>query len=187
LAGGDGSVSGDSTRAGSDEASALYAALQDERDLPCVLLSASFLDRCMAGVLAKHFTKSSVSDKLLDPRAGFLGTFAARADVCYSLGLVSKPFYQNLMTIASLRNMLAHSHLTLSFAAAEVSALCFRLHTPPFIAGGCDIRAKNDDEYQGLCRHARDRFTVVVTLMANQLINLEARCARCTPAEDWWS
>lgn len=170
-----------------DEAGALYAALQDERDLSCVLLSASFLDRCLAAVLSAYFSKSSVVEKLLDPRGGFLGTFAARSDLCYCLGLVSKLFYQNLLTIATLRNTFAHSHLDLSFAAPSIAELCFKLHTPPFIAGGCDIRAKNDTEYRGLCGNARDRFTVVVTLMANQLINRAAAAERCPPAEDWWS
>ncbi|MBW7907072.1 MAG: hypothetical protein LC135_12000 [Phycisphaerae bacterium] len=170
-----------------DAAAALYAALRDERDLSCVLLSASFLDRCLENLLEAYLAASSTTEKLLDPRGGFLGSFAARSDACYCLGLVSKRFYQNLLTIATLRNTFAHSHLDLSFEAPRIAELCFRLHTPPFIADGCDIRARDDAEYQSLCGNARDRFTIVVALMANQLITKAADTPHRPPASDWWS
>ena len=164
----------------SSESKSLYAALQDEREIACVLLSASFLDHCLATLLHQHFIKSSVGPKMLDPRGGILGTYAARSDLCYCLGLVAKPVYQNLITIGMIRNRFAHSHLTVSFADDDIERWCLDLHFPAFIEESEELA--EDDGGPSVFTDARERFSLVVALILTAL-----ECPRSEPKDEWWS
>jgi len=174
-----------SVRTLSDESQALYAALQDEREIACVLLSASFLDHCLATLLSRHFIESSVSNKLLDPRGGVLGTYAARSDLCYALGLVAKPVYQNLIVIGMIRNRFAHSHWTVAFADEDIERWCLELNFPAFIEESQELA--EDEDGPSVFSDARERFSLVVALTANRLILTALERPRSEAKEDWWS
>ena len=49
--------------------------LSKESDVGGVLISTSFLEACLASLLREHFKKSSVTEKLLNPSSGSLGSF----------------------------------------------------------------------------------------------------------------
>lgn len=111
----------------STESKELFELLNDADDLSVILVATSFLDLSIAAILKRQLLDNSATDRLLDSRAGALGSFAVRADACYALGLIAKPIYRDLLKIAEIRNMIAHHHLALSFQAEGVAKLCEEL------------------------------------------------------------
>jgi DNA-binding MltR family transcriptional regulator len=107
---------------------AFFNVLNNEGDFAAIVVTVAFLDACVASVLKSGLRKSSVTDKLLDPRCGPLGSFAARVDMAYALKLIEKPMYQDLLQYAEIRNMVAHHHVSVSFDDPEISAACQKLN-----------------------------------------------------------
>ena len=62
--------------------------LWKESDVGCILLSASFLEACLASLLRAHLKKSGVTEKLIDPISGTLASFSSKCDVAYCLSLI---------------------------------------------------------------------------------------------------
>lgn len=157
----------------SAESQALYDAVNDERDLPCVLISTSFLGQCLGSLLERFFINSNTAKSLLDSRSGPLGTFFARADLCYSLGMIPKALYQNLRRVGEIRNRFAHSYLSLSFDDPSVVQLCEALTLPKVVGTrveGDTGKSYQDDDPFAQFTHPRMRFTICVVLMANRLL-----------------
>ena len=108
----------------SSDTQEFFDVLNKEPDLSVVIVAAAYIDACLGALLQKLFVESSVSSKLLDSRAGALGIYASRADACYSLGLISKALYQDLLVVAEIRNQFAHYHLNLNFTEPEIARRC---------------------------------------------------------------
>lgn len=141
----------------SEETRHLYDVLNEEKDLAVILIASSFLDACLKSMLEHRLLDSSVTERILDHR-GILGTLSARADLCYVLGLIPKRAYQDLTTVAQIRNIIAHHHLTQSFDNADIAAKCATL----------DAISLGETEPSMMA--PRVRFTLCVTLMANMLL-----------------
>ena len=152
----------------SKDSDAFYDVLNDEPDLSAVLVATSYIDACLGALLEGFLLKSSVSTKLLDGKAGLLGSFSSRSDACYCLGLISKPLYQDLLVIAEIRNQFAHHHLALSFAVPEVARQCKKLsyvsdvwiETPP-------SEPPMDTKH---LFEPRNRFVISVVLISQRLL-----------------
>ncbi len=104
-----------------------YDVLNNEPDFSVIVVSCAYVDACLGSILKNYLLDSSVSENLLDARGGALGSFAARSSACYSLGLVSKGIYQDLLVLGELRNQVAHHHHMLDFSTAGVAEACCRL------------------------------------------------------------
>ncbi len=157
----------------SKESKALYDAVNGEDDLPCVLISTSFLDQCLASLLERSFIKGSTARRLLDPRGGPLGNISARADICYCFDLIPKELYQNLRTVTEIRNRFAHSYLSLSFGDSEITRLCKTLTFPKATAKRVEVvtgESYNIEDPFARFNTPRDRFAISVVLMANRLL-----------------
>lgn len=166
-----------------DECHALIEALKIENDLACILLSGSFLDSCLLKLLNSYFQKSSVTNRILNPRGGFLGNFAARCDLLYCLALISKPVYQNLMAIAIIRNVTAHSPLAISFHDEKIATQCLGLQFPQFVC--CEISA--DGKAPSICTDPRERFALVVTLVSNRVLMCASEQCNLSAKSFWWT
>jgi DNA-binding MltR family transcriptional regulator len=157
-----------------EESQALYRAINEEPDLPCVLIATSYLDQCLASLLERYFRKVDTAQEILDPiKKGILGAFSARADLCYCLGISTKELHQNLRTVARIRNRFAHSYLSISFKDAEVGELCKKLKLPEVLAA---TRVEGDtgksyDVKDPFAKFSapRDRFSICTILMASSL------------------
>lgn len=175
----------------SRESQGLYDAVNDERDLPCVLISTSFLDQCLASMLERFFINSSTAKSMLDPRGGSLGTFLARADLCYCLGLIPKGLFQNLRTVGEIRNLFAHSYLSLSFDDSKVATLCESLTFPNLAArirvGGDTGQSHDIDDPWAQYTHPKSKFTVCVALMASRLLLAGLSTERRPRQEKGWN
>jgi DNA-binding MltR family transcriptional regulator len=153
----------------SADTQALYDVVNDEPDFSVVVVSCAYVDACLGSILEKYLIQSTVASKLLDARHGALGTFSARSDACYSLGLISKPVYQDLLVLAELRNQVAHHHLMLSFSAPTVSEACKSLK----YAETLERWDMDNGELMfkpGQLDDARTRFVMTVVLMSQCLL-----------------
>jgi DNA-binding MltR family transcriptional regulator len=150
----------------------LYDLLNEGTDASVIIIGVSYIDACLASLLAKRLLKSSVTEKLLDSRSGAIGSFAARSDLAYTLSLIDKPMYQDLLVLAGLRNETAHHHFELSFASGAILQGCDKLK---YVA--C-LKAANTGgpliEEAWLAR-PRDRFMLTATMIVNRLL-LTALC-----------
>ena len=157
----------------SSESKELYELLSTEADFPCVVVSLSFIDQCLASLLHTFFIDGSTADRLLDHR-GALGSFIARVDLSYCLGLITKELFQNLHVLGEIRNVFAHSRFKLSFDSPRIKDLCELLTFPK--AKGLTVNTdtgesrQTTDWPQFFYDTPRRRFILIVTLVANQLL-----------------
>lgn len=100
--------------------------LVEGSDLAAALIASSFLDECLRSLLMASFRAGDTSEALLRPR-GALGTYAARTDLAYSLGLIDKQALKALRTIGEIRNAFAHSYAEGTFEHPDIAPLCSRL------------------------------------------------------------
>lgn len=141
--------------------------LNEGADASVVIVGVSYIDACLASLIAKRLRKSSVTEKLLDSRSGPIGSFVARADLAYALALISKSMYQDLLVLAELRNVAAHHHFELSFASETIVAGCSKLK---YISG---LKNGGTDEPlmdEGLIAPPRNRFTITALMIVNRLL-----------------
>lgn len=146
-----------------------FDVLNAEPDFSVVVVSCAYLDACLGSILEKHPIQSEVSTKLLDARSGALGSFSARSDVCYALGLISKRIYQDLLVLAGLRNQFAHHHLMLDFDAAGISEMCTSLKYAETLERW-DMDNGELMFQSGQLDDARTRFVMTVVLISQRLL-----------------
>jgi len=145
----------------------LHDLLNEGTDASVIIVGVSYIDACLASLLAKRLLKSSITEKLLDSRSGAIGSFVARSDLAYTLELIDKPMYQDLLVLAELRNETAHHHFELSFTSEAIVFGCNKLK---YVAG---LKAANTGgplmEEVWLAR-PRDRFMLTATMIVNRLL-----------------
>ena len=141
--------------------------LNDEDDLAVIVISASYLDACLAAMLKRRLRQGNTSDRLLDSQRGALGSFATRADLCYSLRLVEKDLYQDLIRIAEIRNTVAHNHLAMTFGWPEVASLVAQLTYAEMSLGRSGTEPSGIMEDMSV---ARNRFVITAVLASHRLL-----------------
>lgn len=157
----------------SEESKHLYDVLNNESDLGCVLIVASYIDHALASLLKRHFIESRAVDKLLESPRGSISSFASRCDLAYCLGLIPKSFYQNLETLGKIRNTFAHSYLPLGLADDNIAPLVSSLIPPTIqhtITVEGDHAKHNGPASMSLVGSTRERFNAIVVLMFNSLL-----------------
>jgi hypothetical protein len=102
----------------------LRLALSKETDRGCALFAAAYLDGELEGLLrAKMVADERVASAILSPDRP-LGSFSARIDVAYLLGLIPRLARLDLHLIRKIRNDFAHTARRLSFAEPVIAARC---------------------------------------------------------------
>lgn len=139
--------------------------IQGESDLAIALIGASYLDHCLGATLRSQLKPGAVTDGLLEPN-GALGAFGARIDLCFALGSFSETTHRDLKTIAKIRNLFAHHHLTLTFADAGVQAECRRLKYIEEVAAGIE----RPNPFRDALEDPRDRFILTLVLLSGRLV-----------------
>lgn len=173
----------------SEQSKALCDVINNETDLACVLISTSFLDQCLASLFERYFIESDTVPKLLDARGGTLGTFSSRSDLSYCLGLISKSFYQNMKIVGEIRNVFAHSHLSLNFGDADVTRLVNSLTFPSVLAAVRieEGKAQNTSDPFGHFAAPRIRFSVIIVLMVNRILGTGFSTEHRPKQQENWS
>ena len=96
-------------------------------DRASAILSGAMLDEMLALLAkAKCIDDEEAEKRLFAPQRP-LGTFGARIEFCYMLGLISEEEWKGLLVVAKIRNAFAHKLENLSFADEGLSALARNL------------------------------------------------------------
>lgn len=103
------------------------ASITNETDRGAVLMSAAYLDDKLRQLIERKL----VQDKKILRRAfefnGPLGSFSARIDFAYLLGILPKNAQRDLHTIRAIRNQFAHYAAPLSYEDEKIKPLCEKL------------------------------------------------------------
>jgi DNA-binding MltR family transcriptional regulator len=140
----------------------LYDVLNDESDLACVLIGASYLDASLAALLKSYFIAGSNTVESLFQPGGTLSDFSNKAKLSYGLGLIPEKTFKNLQKISEIRNRFAHNHFMLDFSDDEVVKAVNELQPPTFEG--------DNSPFMDTMRYPRNRFNIIVILIANRLI-----------------
>jgi DNA-binding MltR family transcriptional regulator len=99
---------------------ALEKEFRTESDRGAALVAAAMLDDALRELLGKHLVKPDNKDRDLLGRSKPLGTFSARIDAAFQVGLVSAYLARDLHLIRQIRNEFAHHPLECTFQSARV-------------------------------------------------------------------
>lgn len=140
--------------------------LNNESDIGCILVTSSFLDRCLMLLLKDIFVKSSSTVDELFILGGLMNDFSNKAKLCYSLSLIDKNNYCDLIKIAEIRNLFAHSHILLDFNNYTIQSKCNELK------GWEDPITKEHLKlfYDNLNTIARQKFIFTATNIINKIM-----------------
>lgn len=105
----------------------MFLIINNESATGCILVASSFLDNCLVLLLKNAFKKVSSTVDNLFKLDGLLNDYSSKAKLCYSLSLVDKKKYSDLIKIAEIRNLFAHSHILLDFNDPIVQSKCNEL------------------------------------------------------------
>jgi DNA-binding MltR family transcriptional regulator len=102
---------------------------QGETDRAAAVLSSAYLDHLLGQLIAASMAvEYDKVDKLLyQDGHGPLGTFSARIDTAYCLGLISKDERSDLHSIRNIRNDFAHKLTGLTFDYQTIADRCLNL------------------------------------------------------------
>ncbi len=151
-----------------EEAGRLYAVLNEEPDLPCVLVAVSWLEGRLGALLAGAFAREDQPTRSL--LAGPLDGLKARSELAWALGLLDPPLREDLETIAALREEFARGGaLSADFASESAYRLCAQLKSWRALEGTDlhDFIRKAQEKDRG--QFARSAFSASVAAIGQQL------------------
>jgi len=102
--------------------------LRRESDRGLALIGGAFLDEKLAVTLAAFFASDSAS--LLSGKNAPLGSFSARIETCFALGLIEEGERNECDYIRRIRNEFAHKLVGTSFKQRRIIDLCTNLKSP---------------------------------------------------------
>lgn len=103
--------------------------LGEESDRAAAILAAAYLDHLLGELIvtAMPLGPDKVDELLYQDGRGPLGTFSARIDTVYCLGLLGGDDYRDLHLIRKIRNAFAHKLVGLSFDVQSIADRCREL------------------------------------------------------------
>jgi DNA-binding MltR family transcriptional regulator len=153
----------------------MYTAISAAHPLPCVLIATGMLDACVGGILRRYFIDGETSRNLLTD-SQFLGTLRVRSDLAYCLGLIPCRVNENVRHLGTIRNLFAHSYLSMTFDDPQVIEECTHLKFPPVhqhVSPETGPTVPPPDSIDRVTRDsARNRFVVAATLTFSTLIKI---------------
>lgn len=150
----------------------LLRILDQESPIGCILVSASFLEKCLVLLLNNRFIKGSKTVEELLKYNGLLGEFSGKIKLCYALGLIDKEKYNDLITIAEIRNIIAHTHTLLDFESQQIVERCNSLNAyrVSITQGYLDLFNDNPPKISRL-QFTESVINIINDLMANSYLN----------------
>ncbi|MES2414810.1 MAG: transcriptional regulator [Pseudomonadota bacterium] len=100
------------------------AELRRETDRGLPLVASALIDDKLGETLRSFFCEGPSAAKLLDDGNAVLGTFSARIEACFALGLIDEFEHREITLIRKIRNEFAHAKHGISFLAPRVQGLC---------------------------------------------------------------
>jgi DNA-binding MltR family transcriptional regulator len=145
-----------------------FDVLNEEADLPAILVASSYIDACLASILKKKLRESSVPHRLLDIN-GPSASISSRADVCYLLGLVENKLHQDLILISRIRDKVIDHHDDLDFTAPSISKLCNELGYVASLKNGNSVESLGLEEWM---EGPRNQFIITAIMVSQRLLTV---------------
>jgi len=102
--------------------------LKKGTDRDCTLVAASFLESELERVLKSKLVGDAAFKYELFDLEGPLGDFSSKISMCYALGVISKKIMDNLIIIASLKNVFEQDYKVTSFDSNEITERIYCLN-----------------------------------------------------------
>jgi DNA-binding MltR family transcriptional regulator len=149
--------------------------LQAENDRGAAIIATAFLDDSLESILRAHFVDEPriAEDVLGDNRP--LGTFSARIDLAFLIGIIGPKMRRQLHTMRKIRNEFAHRRRGINFSASEFRPFFQSLREDQAIAS-----VAND-----FCVNDRGVFLLAISQLANQLLLRGLSSTHVPPGEDF--
>jgi DNA-binding MltR family transcriptional regulator len=145
--------------------------LQSETDRGAALVGTAVIDHYLVDVLRAFLISKSAAARLLDGMNAPLGTFSARIDATYALGLIGADEHSECHILRRIRNLFAHQRHGLSFIDEKIAALCSLLQGRLF----------SQTLYS-----PRDHFIESVLFLAGRLLSRSSRASKIKlKPQDW--
>jgi DNA-binding MltR family transcriptional regulator len=143
--------------------------LATESDRGCALMAAAFIDEQLKELLSVYLVDDAKVTKRLLGNSGPLGSFSARIDMAYSLGLLAKNIMQDLSLLRKIRNEFAHLSSPMTFEDDAIVSRCLELKS---------IMVPREFD-------ARSRFCRSMVVTATQIELTKGELQRSSPRVDY--
>jgi DNA-binding MltR family transcriptional regulator len=165
------------SNAGVRDVNKVIEEMEKESDRATAILLGAELEDILLQVLTKYFlpAQPKKSTRLLEPDAP-IGSFAARIELVYRLGLIIPVAHNELHLIRKIRNEFAHKKAGLTFKSESVSQLISKLVFPKVVDQFILTKSKEDPKIATLL-HAdeRDHFITSGVIILSRLTTLRER------------
>jgi len=123
--------------------------LNGGEDRSQAIVAASLLEQALEYAIASHFVLSEqdVRNLFSDQAEGSISSFATKIKLAYALGIIENTIRSELIAIKDIRNVFAHTRVTVSFETSAIIAACDALRVPGFVSyegllGPAPVKAK---------------------------------------------
>lgn len=103
--------------------------LKRETDRGLPLVGAALIDEKLLETLEAFACPERSMGKLLNEGTAPLGTFSARTELCYALGLIDDFEHREISLVRKVRNEFAHAKHGTSFKTEKIAGLCSSLNS----------------------------------------------------------
>lgn len=104
---------------------------QQETDRGAALVGAAIIDHRLDDTLRSFMVSNNAASELLEGPRAPLGTFSARVDACFALGLIDAHEKSQCHLIRKIRNEFAHRKHGTTFKDKHISDMCHQLKSIP--------------------------------------------------------
>ena len=110
----------------SKEDNAYLKTLENEDDLPCVLIGTTAIDERLESILRKYLREDKTANRLFKD-TGPLGSLRGKADFCYLLNIVDNRMHRTLLLLVEIRDLFTDSMFEMSFESRQIEKRCAEL------------------------------------------------------------
>lgn len=159
-----------------------------ENDRACGILYATWIDIALQGSVESMFRPGLSKERLkrLFDFEGVIGSFGARINVGYALGIFGEKTLHDLEIIRLIRNEFAHCRRPLAFEVKEVRDVCTHFQipdTPQSLKPLIFNQLPNLEKWGRIWEdhsHPQMRFIITCNTIANGLLRFANRLDRST-------
>lgn len=164
----------------SKESQRLYDVLNGESDMSMVIVATSFLDSAIHALLVQFLNRPGTECARNELFNSALGGLRTRATLAFCLGLLSKKTFEDVRTIAGIRNQFAHLHQHVGFDAPEIRERCRKLKWWEVMSFGEDSAEAPKLSDEQLVMIARNQFKLSALMAFNRIV-LDAMSVEVDP------
>lgn len=140
--------------------------LSSESDRASAILLGAEIDSALRTIIEKYLLEPLGNSSQLLEQDAVLGSFSAKIEICYRLGLISKLIHRELHLIRKIRNKFAHHTIGISFDTQPVKDWVSNLKISQWVLEG-----RRDIAEDGILDSKKDKFILsgatVITLLTS--------------------